>query len=235
MHGVGGVASDYHTTLSRISSVSEDTAHSGLKLRPAIPSPTIPIGEVFMSIPTVLIIVVEQLLLVACGSSFSERYIDHSIHCSRVYPCNFLLSEETCLVLGSQKLSDLSRPTPDLSMAFPRESPITSSQAKDGSVVTRTGQDQWRKLHRFVSSLQINFWGALIPLLGSEGAWESRVSYWNRRSPRSWQIRKSQRGPDVPIPADIIDLPYWRDWDIDIGLLARWKKSQLSQYNMTYA
>lgn len=118
-------------------------------------------------------------------------------------------------------------------MAFPGESPITSSQAEDGSVVTRTGQDQWRKLHRFVSSLPIKFWGALIPPLGSEGAWESRVSYWNRRSPRSWQIRKSQRGPDVPIPADIIDLPYWREWDIDIGLLARWKKSQLSQYNMT--
>ncbi len=72
-------------------------------------------------------------------------------------------------------------------------------------------------------------------LHGSEGAWEGRIDYWNRRSPERWNIKKRQRGPDVPIPADIIDVPYWREWGVDVRDWAKRKKYPLSKYNLLNA
>lgn len=119
-------------------------------------------------------------------------------------------------------------------MAFPGESPSINPQAEHGSTVTGIGQDHWRKLYRFVS---IPFSppcynGALMLSCGSEGVWEGRICYWNRRSPKSWNINKRQRGPDVPIPADIVGVQLWRAWDADVGDWAIWKHSLLAKHDL---
>lgn len=74
--------------------------------------------------------------------------------------------------------------------------------------------------------------GALILSHGSESLWEDRIGYWNKRSLERWNIEKSQRGPDLPVPANIVNVPFWRAWDADVKEWAAWKNSHESNYNI---
>ncbi|KAL2049023.1 hypothetical protein ABVK25_010694 [Lepraria finkii] len=59
--------------------------------------------------------------------------------------------------------------------------------------------------------------------------WESRRRHWNTLSPTKWDIKNDQRGnPDLPIPADIVDLPLWQKGDKDVG---NWRSFQLHNEN----
>ena len=106
-----------------------------------------------------------------------------------------------------------------LSMVLYRRTLNKADKEGDGQFIKSPTRCDWRRLHSSVRSPYITISElSATDQCFSEGKWRNRQRHWNKRE---WRIQRRDRGPHLPIPAEIVHLPLWRKDGSDVG---DWRK-----------
>ena len=94
-----------------------------------------------------------------------------------------------------------------------------ADKAGDGQTNKSPTRCDWRRLHSSVGFPNITMSElSATDQCFSEGKWRNRQRHWNKKE---WRIQRRDRGPHLPIPAEIVPLPLWRKDGSDVG---DWRK-----------